>query len=98
MSETDPVDLAIQRHRAADAAWAANVDDDLLHKAEGEAMVALLRTQPITLAGCAALLRYVGEIAQGDRDAAMFNHWIEPWKSAGAAFPAMIAEAIEQQS
>jgi len=33
----------------------------------------------------------------GDKDSALFNQWIEPWKSAGAAFPAMIAEAIERK-
>jgi hypothetical protein len=91
----DPVFAAIDRHRAADAAWAADVDSDRLHKAEGVALVSLLKTPPTTLAGCAAVLRYVGEIGPGHHDAALFKSWAEPWRSAGAAFPAMIAETIE---
>jgi hypothetical protein len=94
----DPVFAAIERHRAADAAWAADVDNDRRHKAEGRAIVALLKTQPTTLAGCAALLRYIGEIGPGHHDAALFKSWTDPWRSAGAAFPVMIAEAIERQS
>jgi len=95
---TDPVFAAIERHRAADAAWAAKVDDDMLQTAEGVAMVDLLKTQPTTLAGCAEVLRYMGEIGTGHHEAALFKSWTEPWRSAGAAFPAMIAEAIERQS
>ena len=93
----DPVFAAIERHRAADAAWAADVDNRRKHKAEGVAMVALLKTQPTTLEGCAAVLRYMGEIGTGHHEAALFQTWAKPWKSAGAAFPAMIAEAIEGQ-
>jgi hypothetical protein len=38
----------------------------------------------------------MGKIGSGDHDAALFGIWSEPWHSAGAAFPGMIAEGIER--
>lgn len=55
----------------------------------------LLSTPPTTQAGCLAALRYVGAFAIED-DSALFNSWIDEISGPGAAFLAMIADALER--
>jgi hypothetical protein len=97
----DPVIAAMEAHRLADAAY-----DDALERGadesikagrqneERDALVALLRTKPETLAGCLAVLRYVANWAESN-DAALFDGWSDPHRSAAAAFLPMIADTIE---
>jgi hypothetical protein len=63
---SDPILIAIERHRLADAALDESIGrgaDEAIKKdrvdREGVALVALLRTKPETLTGCLAVLRYV---------------------------------------
>ena len=101
MASTDPIFAAIERHRLADAAYDDSIErqadeseKDALGEKEKAALIALLRTQPQTVAGCLASLRYVTDWARNN-DAALFDAWSDPYKSAGAAFIPMIADAIE---
>jgi hypothetical protein len=68
MSEhvSDPISAAIEHHRMADAAFDASIARDAdeaikasHEKREGAALRILLRTEPQTIAGCLAVLRYV---------------------------------------
>ena len=90
----DPIFALIERHREARVAYHADLENDDLHDEERDAMIAVLQTPPTTLAGCAAALRYVAEACERDAEAALFSQWIDPWCSAGAAFPRLISEAI----
>jgi hypothetical protein len=68
----DPIFAAIERHRQIEAAFAAsgkasgNCSDEL-GEAEYKAYVGLVTMTPTTLAGCAALLRYL-EAHERSRD------------------------------
>src|SRR5277367_3282757 len=98
---SDPIFVAIEQHRLADAAF----DDSLGPSAdepvksarqdqESAALMALLLTKPATLAGCLAALRYISYWAENN-DAGLFHDWNGPKRTAGAAFLPMIADAIE---
>jgi hypothetical protein len=98
---SDPIFIAIEQHRLADAAFDDSLDrgadesvKNARQKQEGAALLVLLRTKPATLAGCLAALRYVADWAENN-DAALFHDWSVPQRSAGAAFLPMIADAIE---
>ena len=98
---SDPIFLAIEKHRLADAAFDDSLDrgaDESVKEArqnqEGAALITLLQTKPESLAGCLAVLRYVADWA-GNNDAGLFQQWNGPQRSAGAAFLPMIADAIE---
>jgi hypothetical protein len=98
---SDPIFIAIEKHRLADAAFDDSLDrgaDESVKEArqdqEGAALIDLLRTRPASLAGCLAALRYVADWAESN-DAGLFHDWSGPMRSAGAAFLPMIADAIE---
>jgi hypothetical protein len=98
---SDPIFLAIEKHRLADAAFDDSLDrgaDESVKGArqnqEGAVLIALLRTKPESLVGCLAALRYVADWAENN-DAGLFHNWNGPKRSAGAAFLPMIADAIE---
>jgi hypothetical protein len=101
---SDPIFIAIERHRLADAALDDSIGrgaDESIKKdrvdKEGVALVALLRTKPETLTGCLAALRYVADWAE-DKDAGLFQGWSAARRSAGAAFLPIIADTIEALS
>ena len=91
---TDPIFAAIERHRGAAAVYAASDPDtdpegDALALIEDEdAREVLLTTRPTTLAGCAAVLRYVASY-DADHDISLFD------LADGATFMRRIADAIE---
>jgi hypothetical protein len=98
---SDPVFVAIERHRLADAAFDDSIDrsaDEYLksmcQEQEATALVALLRTKPVTKAGCIAALRYVADWTENN-ETGLFHGWKGPRRLAGAAFLPMIADAIE---
>ena len=98
---TDRVFAAIERHRLADAAYddslERQVDESIQqerHDQELSALINLLQTKPETLAGCLAAIRYIADWAENN-EAGLFQAWIGPRRSAGAAFLPMIADAIE---
>lgn len=77
--KVDPIFSAIERHRIADAAFEDAPERELDKYAieRRDAYVALLSLTPTTIAGCAALLRYVEE------HEAKYNNWF----SMNAAIP-----------
>lgn len=100
----DPVFAAIEKHRLADAAYDASIDrgaDETVkndhQNQETAALIAMMRTKPSTFAGCLAALRYLADWAETN-DAGLFHSWNDPYRSAGAAFLPMIADAIEAAS
>jgi hypothetical protein len=73
----DPIFAAIERHRQAEAALlafeyaeeddAALAEMDRLCDVTDAAAWALVETQPTTLAGCIAILKYVADEGDGER-------------------------------
>ncbi len=97
VAETDPIFDAIERHRIAEAAFAASEGDDHLTnngKKSWKLYGALLATKPTTLAGCAAMLRYI-EAHEASYDGGTFENCSEPVRSAGNSVLSRIATAIE---
>ena len=101
MPRADPIFIAIERHRVADAAWDDALDRDAEESVKSErqeleriALIALLHAKPQTLAGALAALRYLADYA-GNNDAGLFHNWNPPVGPAGAVFLPMIADAIE---
>lgn len=98
---SDPIFVAIEQHRLADAAFDDSLErgadefvKSLRQDQEGVALIALLGTKPETLAGCLAALRYIADWAESN-NAGFFHDWKDPKRTAGAAFLPMIADAIE---
>ena len=100
----DPAFVAIARHRRAAAASDATSrrivgDDaaDLIYEADSDALAALLRTTPTTLAGCAAMLQHVGAYC-AKFDCGPFDDWVGGRRNdigeAGADFLPMIVAAL----
>ena len=94
---TDPIFALIERHRAAAAVYdVSNPDadpegDELALAEDKAALKELLTTRPITLAGCAAVLRYVASY-DAAYDISLFDLVdAEPCET----FLPLIADAIE---
>jgi hypothetical protein len=98
----DPVFAAIERHRVALVAFVTAHGDDEIDAAgdiHHEALADLLETKPTTVAGCAAVLRYVeGLVHEGHggifHDCGLFDCWFEPVSRPGSAFLGLIADAL----
>jgi hypothetical protein len=97
----DPVFAAIEHHRLIDAAYDASIERDAVdtlksvqQRQELAALRALLRTEPRSLAGCLAMLRYVADYAANNR-AGLFHDWEDATAQAGKALLPMIADRIE---
>jgi hypothetical protein len=90
-----PIFAAIEKHRAAYAAFCAacaeltgDADDT-----EIEDLEALLQTRPTTLAGCAAVLRYIDEYAAAGDMIPTLGEFID--LDGADDFLTLIATAIE---
>ena len=95
----DPIFAAIKAHQAAwDLAREASDDDiDALMAAEADRLAELLRTTPTTLAGCAAMMRWI-ETYTYTRDDANHSHlfydWDDPWSEPGSTLLGRLAAVI----
>jgi hypothetical protein len=93
---------AIDRHRTALAAYTTATDDDQVGDAGNshcDALANLLETKPTTVAGCAAVLRYVqGLVRDGHGgmfdECGLFEGWYEPVSEPARHFLGLIAEAL----
>jgi hypothetical protein len=102
-AEGDPIYAAIERHRAALAEFEAARSEEELNEtgdAHVDALADLLETKPTTAAGCAAALRYVGDlVAYGpaglSEETGLFANWAEVSES-GRQFLGLIADALER--
>ena len=100
----DPIFAAIEAHRAAhEHVHVFNADNDGeildgLSDAEFNALVKLLAMTPTTPGGCAAMLRYVAELANREeigRASQPFSGWAESVKEPAATLLGRIAAVIE---
>jgi hypothetical protein len=74
-----------------DAEIAADCDREIKVRIE------LLTVQPTTLAGCAALIRYVNGVANStDESDGLFCEWYEPISGPAAVFLDRMADMIER--
>ena len=88
---TDPIFAAIKAHQAAwELAREASDDDiDALMDAEAGQLAELLRMTPTTIAGCAAMMRWIESYTRDDDNHShLFYDWDNPWPEPGSTLPA----------
>ena len=96
---TDPIFAAIKAHQAAwELAREASDDDiDALMDAEAGQLAKLLRMTPTTIAGCAAMMRWIETYTRDDDNHShLFCDWDDPWSEPGSTLLGRLAGAIEK--
>ena len=96
---TDPIFAAIKAHQAAwELAREASDDDiDALMDAEARQLAELLRMTPTTIAGCAAMMRWIETYTRADENHShLFYDWDDPWSEPGSTLLGRLAGAIEK--
>ena len=98
----DPIFAAIQAHQAAwELACEASDDDidalDALMAAEANRLAELLRMTPTTIAGCAAMMRWIEAYGRDEANQSnLFHDWDDPWSEPGSTLLGRLAAAIEK--
>ena len=93
----DPIFAAIKAHRAAwDLACEASDDDiDALMAAEADRLAELLRMTPTTIAGCAAMMRWIETYTRDEANQSyLFHDWDNPWSEPGSTLLGRLAAVI----
>ena len=96
---TDPIFDAIEGHQAA---WhlareASDDNIDALTAAEADRLAELLRMTPTTIAGCAAMMRWIETYTRDDaNNSHLFCDWDDPWSEPGSTLLGRLAGAIEK--
>ena len=96
---TDPIFAAIKAHQAA---WklareAGDHDIDALMAAEANRLAELLRTTPTTIAGCAAMMRWIETYTRDEANHShLFCDWDDPWSEPGSTLLGRLAEVIKE--
>ena len=96
---TDPIFAAIKAHQAAwDLAREASDDDiDALMAAEADRLAELLRMMPTTIAGCAAMMRWIETYSRDEANQShLFHDWDDPWSEPGSTLLGRLAAVIEK--
>ena len=98
--KTDPVLAKLESHLALEAAWLKTGEggrdlDTALGDKVSKSYAKLIRTAPTTLAGCAALLRYV-EQTEEMAAAGLFSNCSNPVKRNGKNLLSRIATILER--
>ena len=96
---TDPIFAAIKAHQEAwDLAREASDDDiDAPMDAEAGQLAELLRMTPTTIAGCAAMMRWIETYTRDDANHShLFCDWDDPWSEPGSTLLWRLAGAIEK--
>ena len=94
---TDPIFAAIKAHQAA---WglareASDDDIDALMAAEADRLAELLRMMPTTIAGCAAMMRWIETYTRDDANHShLFCDWDDPWSEPGSNLLGRLAAVI----
>ena len=94
---TDPIFAAIEAHQAAwDLAREASDDDIVaLMAAEAGHLAKLLRMTPTTIAGCAAMMRWIETYTRDDANhSQLFCDWDDSWSEPGSTLLGRLAEVI----
>ena len=96
---TDPIFAAIKAHQAAwELAREASDDDiDALMAAEADRLAELLRMTPTTIAGCAAMMRWIETYTRDEANQShLFHDWDDPWSEPGSTLLRRLATVIEK--
>ena len=96
---TDPIFAAIKAHQEAwDLAREASDDDiDALMAAEADHLAKLLRMTPTTIAGCAAMMRWIETYTRDEANQGhLFYDWNDQWSEPGSTLLGRLAAAIEK--
>jgi hypothetical protein len=96
---TDPIFDAIEAHQAAwDLAREAGDDDiDALMAAEADLLAELLRMTPTTIAGCAAMMRWIETYTRDEANHShLFYDWNDSWSEPGSTLLGRLAAAIDK--
>ena len=94
---TDHIFAAIKAHQAAwDLAREASDDDiDALMAAEADRLAELLRMTPTTIAGCAAMMRWIETYSRDEANQShLFHDWDDPWSEPGSTLLGRLAAVI----
>ena len=96
---TDPIFDAIEAHQAAwDLAREASDDNiDALMAAEADRLAKLLRMTPTTMAGCAAMMRWIETYSRDEANQShLFQDWDDPWSEPGSTLLGRLASVFEK--
>ena len=96
---TDPIFDAIEAHQAAwDLAREASDDNiDALMAAEADRLAELLRMTPTTIAGCAAMMRWIETYTCDEENPShLFYDWTDPWSEPGSTLLGRLASVFEK--
>ena len=96
---TDPIFAAIKAHQATwELACEASDDDiDALMAAEAERLAELLRMMPTTIAGCAAMMRWIETYSRDEANQSnLFHDWDDPWSEPGSTLLGRLASVFEK--
>jgi len=96
---TDPIFDAIEAHQAAwDLAREASDDNiDALMAAEADRLAELLRMTPTTIAGCAAMMRWIETYSRDEANHShLFQDWDDPWSEPGSTLLGRLASVFEK--
>ena len=96
---TDPIFAAIEAHQEAwELACKASDDEiDALMDAEAGQLAELLKMTPTTIAGCAAMMRWIETYTRDDaNNSHLFCDWDDPWSEPGSTLLGRLAGAIEK--
>ena len=96
---TDPIFAAIKAHQAAWGLAREASDDaiDALRDAEAGRLAELLRMTPTTIAGCAAMMRWIETYSRNEANQShLFHDWDDPWSEPGSTLLGRLAGAIEK--
>jgi hypothetical protein len=96
---TDPIFAAIKAHKAA---WklareASDDDIDSLMDADARQLAELLRMTPTTIAGCAAMMRWIETYSRDEANQShLFHDWDDAWSEPGSTLLGRLAAVIEK--
>ena len=96
---TDPIFAAIKAHQAAwDLAREASDDNiDALMAAEADRLAELLRMTPTTIAGCAAMMRWIETYSRDEANHShLFQDWDDRWSEPGSTLLGRLASVFEK--
>ena len=95
----DPIFDAIEAHQMAwELAREASDDDiDALMAAEADRLAELLKMTPTTIAGCAAMMRWIETYSRDEaNESYLFHDWDDPWSEPGSNLLTRLAVVIEK--
>ena len=96
----DPIFDAIEAHQEAWGLAREASDDeiDALMAAEADQLAELLRMTPKTIAGCAAMMRWIETYSRDEANHShLFYDWDDPWSEPGSTLLGRLAAVIAKE-